>query len=89
MAMPQENYDLINDAAHGIGGSCAVGHISLQGSQPVLNMASRIFAPSLAGTSYETLRAVKCLSAVLLTELIAGVLRNSWIDAAADLLRGY
>lgn len=48
VAMPQEKYDLIDDAAHGISGSSAVGQISLQGSQPVLNTTARIPAPSLA-----------------------------------------
>ncbi len=61
VAMSQENNDLINDAAHGICGSCAVGQISLQGSQPVLNTAARISAPGLAGTSYKTHRAVRRL----------------------------
>ena len=31
------NNDLVNDAAHGISGSCAMGQISLQRSQPILN----------------------------------------------------
>lgn len=35
--MSQENNDLIDDAAHGISGSCAVGQTSLQGTQPILN----------------------------------------------------
>lgn len=56
-----EKGDLINDAAHGISGSCAVGQISLQRSQPVLNTAARISAPSLVSCSYKIHCAVRML----------------------------